>query len=70
MHCDAVAFIEFPDGRRLWVPAQSEAARVIRRGPAAGPRPVPSHGVCRPCLRRHYAEFLPMLRARFPAVEY
>jgi len=34
------------------------------------PPPVPSHGVCRACLQQHYAELLPVLRARFPAAHY
>jgi len=70
MHCHAVVFVELPSGWRFWVPAASEAARVLRQGPLGGPRPVPSHGICQPCVRRHHAELLPMLRARYPAANY
>jgi len=70
MHCAAVLFVELPSGWRFWVPAASDAARVLRQGPPDGPPPVPSHGVCRACLEQHYAELLPVLRARFPAAHY
>jgi hypothetical protein len=56
MHCGAVVLVELPSGRRVWVPS--------------GPLPAPTHGVCAPCIRRHYPEFLPMLRAQFPAVDH
>jgi hypothetical protein len=70
MHCDAVVFIQFPDGRRIWVPADSDAARILRQGVPGGPRPRPSHGICQSCLRRHYADLLPGLREQYPAAGY
>lgn len=70
MHCQAVVFMQFPDGRRLWVPAESGAARILRQGPPGGPRPRPSHGICRACLYAHYAEMLPALRERYPEARY
>ena len=70
MHCGAVALVALPSGWRYWVAAESEAARVLRRGPPLGPRPALSHGVCRACVRRHYPDLLPELRARYPAADY
>jgi hypothetical protein len=43
---------------------------VLRQGPHGGPRPVPSHGICRACLRQHYADLLPRLRALRPEAGY
>ena len=70
MHCDAVLFVELPSGWRFWVPAASAAAHVLRQGPRGGPPPVPSHSVCRPCLRQHYADLLPRLRTLRPGAGY
>jgi hypothetical protein len=70
MHCQAVVFVELPSGLRIWLPAGTEAADLLRAGAAGGPTPRTTHGVCQACVRAHYPDLLPSLRAQYPNAGY